>query len=324
MGTAHKCLLGVVDKVNALKEESSYAKILAITQSSGMGKSKTVDAVSQERILFPLCLRENLGANSFGTRHELHTYHSLTSKNLAFPPPDVAVRDFLLRAPSAGDGEECKGYLRAFLRSLFESVLEQVEIFKTSGGKTTYLALANKFYNIFRNQGKRDRFYRGVIKRSEEERTATQADTSGAIERVEVALGTYCSDWNPVEFCPIIILLDEVHILFTTRPLDAQSSYSLYSRFKSVLSDLVTQPFCMLSLSTVSTVSKLVPSKSVADSLREQAENRIIPPPFTEFPFDVHIIEDPLVPGRETIASVGSFEFASKFGRPMYIHPVFG
>jgi hypothetical protein len=202
-------------------------------------------------------------------------------------------------------------------------VLEQVKIFNTDK-KSTYLAVADKFYNIFHDQGKRDRFYGGVIKRSEEERNATQADTSNAIERVVVALGTYCSDWNSVEFCPIIISLDEVHVLFTPRPLDAQSSYSLYSRFKSVLGDLVAKPFCVLSLSTVSTVSKLAPSKSVADSLREQAENRMIPPPFTELPFDVHIIEDPLVPGEETVASVDSFEFASKFGRPLYVHPVFG
>jgi hypothetical protein len=54
--------------------------------------------------------------------------------------------------------------------------------------------------------------------------------------------------------------------------------------------------------------------------LREQAEKHIIPPPFTELPFDVHIIEDPLVPGKETVASVGSFEFASKFGCTMYVH----
>jgi hypothetical protein len=253
-------------------------------------------------------------------RHELRAYRLLMSKTSAFPPPDVAVRDFLLRAPNAGDREECKAYLRAFLRSLFESVLEQVKNFKAAGEKSTYDATTNKFYDIFRDQDKRNKFYESVIRRSEVERGATQADTSGAIERAVNALATYCSDWNIAATCPIIISLDEVHVLFTQRTQDAQTSYTLYSRLRSVLSDLVAQPFCVLSLSTVSDVSRLAPPKSVADSLREQAVDRILPPPFTELPFDVHIIEDPLVPGKETIDSVGSFKFAAKFGRPMYVY----
>jgi hypothetical protein len=319
IGKAHKCLLGVVDEVQHRKEDSSYAKIVPITQSSGMGKSKTVDAIAQERILFPLCLRENLGADSFGARHELPTYRSLTSKNLAFPPPDVAVRNFLLQAPSAGDQDKCKTYLRTFLRSLFESALEQVKKFETLREKSTYIAVVGDFYDIFRDQGKRNSFYEGVINRCDEKRDATQVDTWDAIRSLVDALSAYCSDWD-VGSCPILISLDEVHVLFEPRTLDAQSSYTLYSRLKSVLSDQVKQPFCVLSLSTVSKVSKLAPSKSVADSLRVQAVERIISPPFTELPFDVHIIEDPLVSGKETIASVGSFEFAAKFGRPMYVH----
>jgi hypothetical protein len=49
-----------------LSRPRHYAKIIPVAQSSGTGKSKTVDMVAMERILFPLCLRESLGENFFG------------------------------------------------------------------------------------------------------------------------------------------------------------------------------------------------------------------------------------------------------------------
>jgi hypothetical protein len=65
-GDAHKVLLKAVDELHMLPIEESYAKIIPIAQSSGMGKSKTVDRVATERILFPICLREDIGKDSFG------------------------------------------------------------------------------------------------------------------------------------------------------------------------------------------------------------------------------------------------------------------
>jgi hypothetical protein len=67
LGDAHKVLLRAVDELNGLREEHNYAKIMPIIQSSGTGKSKTIDKISMERILFPICLREDLGENTFGT-----------------------------------------------------------------------------------------------------------------------------------------------------------------------------------------------------------------------------------------------------------------
>lgn len=67
LGDAHKVLLRAVDELHGLREEHNYAKVMPITQSSGTGKSKTIDKISMERILFPICLREDLGENTFGT-----------------------------------------------------------------------------------------------------------------------------------------------------------------------------------------------------------------------------------------------------------------
>ena len=65
---AYKCLLEAIDQLQALPAEAHYVKTVPIVQSSGMGKSKTVDRIATERILFPLCLRESLGKNAFGTQ----------------------------------------------------------------------------------------------------------------------------------------------------------------------------------------------------------------------------------------------------------------
>ena len=62
-------LLDAIDRLHTLEEKTNYAKILTITQSSGTGKSRAVDAMSEKRIVLPLCLREDLGRDSFGARH---------------------------------------------------------------------------------------------------------------------------------------------------------------------------------------------------------------------------------------------------------------
>jgi len=61
----------MVDEVNAMPEERHYAKSIPIAQSSGTGKSKMVDKIATERILFPLCLREDLGMDYYGVLDEL-------------------------------------------------------------------------------------------------------------------------------------------------------------------------------------------------------------------------------------------------------------
>ena len=65
-GDAHKVLLKAIDDLHARPIRCNYAKIIPIAQSSGTGKSKTVDKVATMRILFPICLREDIGNDYFG------------------------------------------------------------------------------------------------------------------------------------------------------------------------------------------------------------------------------------------------------------------
>ena len=60
-------MLRAIDEVHQNSAATKIAKIVAVVQSSGMGKSTTVDEIAKERILFPPCLRENIGGpDSFG------------------------------------------------------------------------------------------------------------------------------------------------------------------------------------------------------------------------------------------------------------------
>lgn len=114
--------------------------------------------------------------------------------------------------------------------------------------------------------------------------------------------------------------MDEVHVLFERRTMERQSEHTLYSRLKSVLSEMRTEPFCVVFLSTAGTVSELAP-QDVAPSMRERSDELELPSPFTELPFDVDLISEPLIPGKESIRSVGSLKFTVQFGRPMYVAP---
>lgn len=76
-GDVYKVLLATIDEVHVLPIEQHYAKIIPVAQSSGTGKSKTVDKIATERILFPLCLRENLGDDYFGAWPEAILYCTL-------------------------------------------------------------------------------------------------------------------------------------------------------------------------------------------------------------------------------------------------------
>jgi hypothetical protein len=68
LGDSYKALLRAVDDIHTQPLETHYAKFFPVAQSSGTGKSKTIDKIATERILIPLCLRENLGENYFGAQ----------------------------------------------------------------------------------------------------------------------------------------------------------------------------------------------------------------------------------------------------------------
>ena len=182
----------------------------------------------------------------------------------------------------------------------------------------SYEDLAGKFYEFFSHQSKRDEFYQRVLNKAPSLSAHSLTEASMSLRKTL----ENCSKWTATSagsFCPILQAMDEVHVLFEQRDMERQSEHTLYSRLKSVLSEMRTEPFCVVFLSTAGTVSELAPSQDVAPSIRERSDELELPSPFTELPFDVDLISEPLVPGEESIRSVGSLQFTVRFGRPMYV-----
>ena len=291
----------------------NYAKYIPIVQSSGMGKSKTVDKVATERILFPMCLRDDIG----GAYHVLLIVdgNSITFAP-AHPPTDVVVRDYFNCAPSTNDERRCKRYIRSFLSSLFTLALDQFEKLLPPDKKVPYAYMAKTIHKLFADPLQRYDFYKNVVAIASNGRP--YIDVSVSFEKLMNKLKQRCSNWLPSESCPILISIDEVQTLYTHRVVD-NVEYSLFAALKSVMNELIMHPFVIISLSTAIHDSSLTPwrPKEIPPSMHAGSRERILPAPLTELPFDVFVDSEPLAPGQAILTSVGSLEFTAKFGRPL-------
>jgi len=116
-------------------------------------------------------------------------------------------------------------------------VLHQSQEFFPENGMMAYERKARTFYEFFREQSLRSEFYSDQVVLHAEHNS--DADCGKHIDQLTADLKRHCSNW-PAQSCPILVSLDEVHGLYTPRKNeDKQTVHTLYSRFKSVLSELV-------------------------------------------------------------------------------------
>jgi len=236
---------------------------------------------------------------------------------LAYPLTDKAVRNYFLAAPATDQEPYCKRHLSLFLIALYDSAHNLAERILPAH-RISYKNMAGNFYRHLKIQAERDKFYGEVIDCARTEaKTKSSQNVGASFQKFENYLASHCRDWH-TNICPVIVSMDEIHVLFKLRDEDSGSAYSLYSRLKSVLGDSARQHFCTVFLSTATSISKLAPAKDVAPSVRERDDDLLLPVPFTELPFDAHIIANPLMPNVFELDSVGSLEFTAQFGRPLY------
>jgi hypothetical protein len=223
-----------------------------------------------------------------------------------------------MNAPSAA-GDECTEYLRAFLRSLLTVAHEQSKIFFPTLKQFSYASMAKRFYDFFAERESRRHFYLKVVASSNPNSERIEEITA-PFRVLQRYLSKRCTDWpTKSKFCPFIISMDEIHVLYNPRNMEVQSPYTLYARLKSALRGGTSADLCAIFLTTATSVNKIAPSKDVAPSYRERESERFLPAPFTELPFDPFVISDPLVPKQLGLDDVGSLAFTAKFGRPMYV-----
>lgn len=110
----------VYEYMQSHNDPDLYARMLAIVQSSGMGKSRMIDQLSKSHFVIPLNLRE--GESGRFTIRRISNSTALRSVLIGYPASDSCVRDWFKTpgySPVQTDSRCC-----AFLTALFEKTLE--------------------------------------------------------------------------------------------------------------------------------------------------------------------------------------------------------
>jgi hypothetical protein len=135
---------------------------------------------------------------------------------------------------------------------------------------------------------------------------------------VKEAFGDFCKALGSRKItydnAPLVIYFDEVHEI-CSRGLHGRTPYD---ELCSVLSDLKSEGFVVIFLSTSSQLSRLAPAPTVFPSERGQMAHISLPPPFTELPFDSHVIGvNPIKPNNLRCGDVANPKILFAFGRPL-------
>jgi len=148
-------------------DDSAYKHYAAIVQSSGMGKSRTVDELAKDHFVIPLNLREAkstgaCGLSPLGSRDSALIFLS------GYPPPDHRVHEYLTTAQAGSQ----HAYIRAvaFLGALFQHTAETLPDPKSS---LDYVRFARRFRSLMTEGQKmmecnqfRVNFYNRVIEKA--------------------------------------------------------------------------------------------------------------------------------------------------------------
>lgn len=95
VGDAHTTLLENVREINSSRGMNPYANSMPLLQSSGMGKSRTVDELAKDIFVIPLNVRrEATGQNA----NHLLSYWLMQIAGYPFPHSDPDIYDYLVSA----------------------------------------------------------------------------------------------------------------------------------------------------------------------------------------------------------------------------------
>jgi hypothetical protein len=136
--------------------------------------------------------------------------------------------------------------------------------------------MAKRFYDFFAERERRRNFYLKVVASSNPNSETIEEITAPFRVLLQTYLSRRCIDWPAKsEFCPFLISIDEIHVLYNPRNMEDQSPYTLYARLKSALRGGTSADLCAIFVTTATSVNKIAPSKDVAPSNRERESDRV-------------------------------------------------
>ncbi|PCH39715.1 hypothetical protein WOLCODRAFT_97721 [Wolfiporia cocos MD-104 SS10] len=325
-GASHELLLNEIRTMNSEcrpkgQEPYVYANTLPIIQSSGTGKSRTVDEMAKLIFTIPFCIRQ-----------------PNDKSGLPYPPADTEVVSFLLKNDAAYYEDVLLRYL-IFFEHLFSRV-EEVMKELTKDQYTDECDLARVWWDYLTTN--RASLYESVIKRITYIPHAT-ADEIKRQARDTVATGTSLIDYlktltprqtldgnDGQTSLDLVVYFDEAQtlaksMLQTQEESAAQDDTqnrprSRYDALLSALNRIRHLTLFAVTLSTNSSLHELAASLAMHASMRlHQVEYNSLQAPYTELPFDCllngkHLIEA----GQCTLKDTCQVSFISRFGRPLW------
>ncbi|KAG5650913.1 hypothetical protein H0H81_010560 [Sphagnurus paluster] len=292
-----------------------YNNSISIIQSSGMGKSRVVDALATLRLTFPINLRESVGPNS-----------------ASYPPPDRGVRAFFDQRPPDA---HLKIRYSCFLAALFTVGANWIGRITLAELKEQSLA---EYWRDFMAEShspsevgiNRQKFYSKVLQEADEVDCVPSDSLEKVLrecckELIQVIRHVTCLSSPDHTFdsrVAFIVYFDEVHRLAKEPDFNEGQYRSAFHVLGSVLSSLQSQKQFAIFLSTNSNLTGFVPPSRQHPSLRSFVQ--YFHGPFTELSFDTfatNAFEDlgQQQGGNVFLHDVCDDNFLAKFGRPMLV-----
>ncbi|PCH44720.1 hypothetical protein WOLCODRAFT_105540 [Wolfiporia cocos MD-104 SS10] len=313
---------------------NAYANYVAVVQSSGTGKSRTIDEMSKKHFVIPMNLRRD---GSSGTSR--------------FPSPDIDAREYLLdRGYPNGEHsrqEDVSRRICAFLTALFEEANHEVKKFLEKTIDAGEEAVATHFRELMTTgqsafgQGMaRIEFYDRVVKRAKEALCATlapcppdsptpQGKMSQQVSKGSIHLA-FITDLRktkgprPAEATPkrspqVVIVFDESHTLTEVEQHSKTDDMGRtnFSQLRRILRGLNQAPLFSLFLSTLGDIMQFSPSRDQDKSGRIVLGELELIPPFTEVGFDHFAIKFD-VNASTDLSDVAEDEYICRLGRPLF------
>ncbi|KAF5366321.1 hypothetical protein D9757_012918 [Collybiopsis confluens] len=297
--------------------DNSYAPYCAIVQSTGTGKSRTVDEFSKYHFVVPLNLRKPSAEG--------------------FPPSDAQVYNFL-----ASDSvhelakRDMDQQVEAFMIALFEKCNEVIKRavgdhpgenwLETSKAAIWFREKMTEGQSFGSQGAYRIQFYDDVIKNANkiipeaDQPKPKKARNSDPTRNplVYSKAQELTENWKETSDVVIYLAFDEAHSL-TRRMRDtgtvADADPPPFYYLRKVLRACRLLPLFAIFLSTTGRIDQFIPPKEDDDSARlQRGELRLIPP-FCALGWDHGALP---FPAQMKLSSVASIEYKASLGRPLF------
>ncbi|CCM07240.1 uncharacterized protein FIBRA_09586 [Fibroporia radiculosa] len=319
-GHYHQVLLRTISNMSEhVRLNQSYANYLPLVQSSGTGKSRTVDELAKSIFTIPFNVRD--AAANIG---------------YAYPPSDTSIVAFLIHTHFA-TWEDARNNYCVFFETLFSKILSWLnnkwpdEMFDTA--QDLAFAWRRELARNTQGQCTREELYADVV------RVATMqignvrdldAEMTTQLEKRASKAGEELVSWikihvvgNQSQSPTMILYFDEAHTLTnaTISAAEGGMSKSRFDALTSALNCFLGVRLFAIVLSTNSRMHGFSPAqeKHPSDRVRRVARD-YLQAPYTELPFDCLQDDKPFIKDRQfTLSEACDLSVVCRFGRPLWL-----